>query len=442
MTIIERPELNFDMFTVSRRGIYLAAAQVRQAFGSENYEEFRRAGKKGEDIPEEVRQRVDQEMYTKMALIFSAQNYGGERLWHEAMKLANSAVNYARRILFPDQDRRGTLTTNIAWSDNRPSTALKILTTPTRFMGPQCKFEQGRQLGYALIGAEVIMADENGESAAVLTKLNDFLEKNLFIGRKGDPKNYNTFSYHDSGTNKLVRLSEDPPDPESAEELWVKELEFPVRTLVLRDPSGEIIERIPALYDQREKDREAAMIKAKYRSLKTAQDDGGLNGGLIEAAPYLGDKLGFRLVLMQGGHPLRGKVTSYIEELLKTFEGFDRSEEDDQVDSGLGDPNRVPFRRRNIYVRGLIRPIEMQVFTLEDWLNQEYEVGRFDPLKRMHDGLAHDLHKLWMVSEIAEPTWPTRVFRIDHGREKEAASYDYAGRLGRKQRIYPPSYAA
>lgn len=438
MTIIERPELNFDMFTVGRRGIRLAVAEVKKAFGEENYSEFRRYGKKGEDIPEEIKQRVDQEMYAKMALIFSAQNYGGERLWHEAMKLSNRAVNYARGILFPDQDKRFTMTVNVAWSDNRPSTALKIFTTPTEFMGEQCKFEQGRQMGWALIGAEVIMSDENGESAGRLTSLNDFLESWLFTGRKGDPGKYHTFSYHTPYTNRVEGISNQYPDPQFAQDLWVKELEFPVRILALRD-SDEEVREIPVLYDQREKYQEAAVIKAKHRSLKTARDNGRLNGGSIEASPYMGDKLGFRLVLMEGDHPLRDRVTFYLEELLQSFEGFESSEEDDFVDPRQEDPDIFLFRRRNISVQGLIRPIEMQVFTLQDWLDYEYEVGKFDPVKGMHDGLAHDLYKLGEVSEIAESTWPTPVFGIDLGREIKEASDDYAFRLGNKQR-YPRSF--
>lgn len=439
MTIVERPTLDFDMFTVSRTGIQLVVAQVRQAFGEENYDDFIRHGKKGQDIPEELAERVNGEMYRKMELWCVAQNYGGRRLWHEAMKLANSSVNYARRILFPDQDKRGTMTVDIAWSDNRPSTALKILTTPTKLMGPQGKFEQGRELGWAWIGAEVIMADENGQLARALTRLNDFLASNLFIGRKGDPQNYPVFSYHIPYTNRARGVSNRYPDSQFPRDSWVKELEFPVRTLALRDSDGEI-RKISVLYDQREKDPEATVIKAKHRSLKTARGNGGLNGGFIEVAPYMGDKLGFRLVLMEGDHPLRDRVTFYLEELLKSFEGFESSEENDFVDPR--DPNEFLFRRRNIRVQSLIRPIEMQVFTLKDWLDYEYEVGEFDPVKRMHNGLAHDLYKLGEVAEIAEPTWPTPIYRIDHGRETKESSYDYADRLGRKQRIYPLPYTA
>lgn len=443
MTIVERPALNFDMFTVSRTGIQLAADQVRQAFGEENYYDFIRYGKNGKNIPEELADRVNGEMYRKMELWCFAQNYGGRRLWHEAMKLANSAVNYARGILFPDQDKRGTATVNIAWSDNRPSTALKILTTPTKLMGPQAKFEQGRQLGWAWIGAQVIMADENGESAGRLTSLNDFLESRLFIGRKGDPGKYHTFSYHTPHTNRVEGVSDKYPDPEFAEELWVKELEFPVRTLALRDSSREITERVPVLYDQREKNPEAVVIKAKHKSLRIARL--GANGGIIEVTPYMGDKLGFRLVLMEGGEggrPLRDKVTAYLEKLLETYEGFDRIEEDDQVDPEQGAPDRVPFRRRNLYLQGLRGPVEIQIFALEDWLNQEYEVGQSDPVKGMHDGPAHDLYRLAQVADIAGHTWPRRLYGFNHAAEKKAASDDYADRLGRKQRIYPLPYAA
>lgn len=437
---VERPELRFNMFTIGRGGINKqAVAEIKRAFG-EDYDEFRRAAKKGEYIPEEVNQRVDRAMYAKVEAVFCATSYGGERLWHEAMLLANRSVNYARGILFPDQDKRGTMTTNIAWSDNRPSTALRFLTTPTRLIGEQCKYEQGRQLGYASISAEVIAEDENGLARAILTKLNDFLEERLFIGRKGDPKNYHTFSYHQPFTNRLGGVSDQYPDRRFEEDSWVKSLDYPVRTLGMRDANGEVISTVPVLYDPREKDKESAVIKIKQRSLKAARKK--QNGGLIETSPYMGDKLGFRLVLMRGGEDLRDTIAAYLEELFKDFGGFERMEKDNEPDPQQGDPNRVKFQRRNIHITGLRRPIEMMVYTLEDWLKQEYEVGEFSPKKNMHDGPAHDLYRLMTVADIAPFSWPDRIYKIDLKAAQRTASFDCAERLGRKQQLYPVLYVA
>lgn len=58
----------------------------------------------------------------------------------------------------------------------------------------------------------------------------------------------------------------------------------------------------------------------------------------------------------------------------------------------------------------------------------------------MHDGPAHDLYKLRMVSDVAEYLWPPKIFGINLKMAKLAASFEYATRLGRKQRIHPSPY--
>ena len=90
------------------------------------------------------------------------------------------------------------------------------------------------------------------------------------------------------------------------------------------------------------------------------------------------DVAGFRFVLMHGGRDLRDRVTEYVENRLKGFDGFIKSEPDDFVD-GLGSAeDRMPFKRRKMHFEQLKSPIEMQVFSVEDWLQQEYEIGNLD----------------------------------------------------------------
>lgn len=440
MHAIERPNLVFPMLGTGREGVQLATKGFIQFFGQENYDEFRRYGKAGGYIPKELSERVDREVYAKVAGYFGITRVRGSRLWHEAMNLANSSVEQARRTIFPEQDKRGTLTTNIAWSDNNPSTALQILTSPSRLYGEQCKYEQGRQLGIGLVAAEVISEEENGKLRKVLKKLNDFLEERLFIGKKGDPEIYRVFSYHMPITNILQRVSTEVPNLSDLGNIWVKELEFPVRKLILRDKATGIDTTVPVLYDPREKDRESGIIKAVQRSYRKSKLN--INGGLIETSPYMSDKIGFRLALMTGGHAFRDSATAMLEELFKEFNGFIRIEEDDEVDVNNGNPDRIKFRRRNIFVEGLNRPIEMMIYTLEDWIQQEYEIGDYIEEKGMHNGLAHDLYKLMMVGDIAEYYWPERINHIPLRVAKRSASFEYANRLGRKQRIYPPLYAA
>ncbi len=439
MQTIDRLELTFDMFTASSHGIKLAASAVQRFFGKENYDFFRAAGKKEQYISSETRQRVDQKVYGQVGQML---DFGGvledwEVIWKSAMEKAIITHNYARGIVFADQDRQATLTTNTDWDDGRPSTALERLTMPTRLIGAQCKYEQGRQLGLAQLCAEVMSRDENGNARAILTALNNSLENNFFVGKKGDPQIYHTFSYHMPGTNRLVAVSRDYPHNNFGEGLSVKSLDFPVRILRVQDEKGKQLS-VPALYDPRDKDIESAVIKAKERSLLATRQHS--NQRIIETSPYATDQLGVQFVVMEGGRPMRDLVVSNLEQLFSGFEGTRDIVEDDQVDTNHGSQNRVEFRRRLIYLRELKNPIELIIYSLEDWIPAEYEVGEFSEELGMHNGRAHDLYKLKMISNIAEFMWPFKVFKIPLEPAVKASSYDYAARLRRKQRIHPSPY--
>lgn len=438
-TKIERPELTFDMFRADATGTRLAVSEVQRFFGRANYEQFKLAGKRNLYIPPDTRLRVDQEVYARVGqmLEIRGDSRDWEEVWKKALKGAISTHNYARGILFADQDRQATLTTNIQWDDGRPSTALERLTTPTRLIGAQCKYEQGRQLGLALLCAEVMSRDENGNASPILSALNKALEAKLFVGKSGDPQIYPAYSYHKPDTNHLVWVGSDYPNPNFGEGLSVKALNFPVRFLGIQDEAGVNL-KVPTFYDPRDKDIESAVIKAKERSLLAAMQSS--NGGLIETSPYATDQLGVQFVVMEGGHPMRDLVTSNLEQLFRGFEGTRGIVKDDQVDANHGFPSRIEFRRRLFYMEGLKNPIELMVYALEDWIPSEYEVGNFNEELGMHDGRAHDLYKLRVVGNIAEFMWPFKVFGIDLKATKKASSFDYAARLRRKQRIYPSPY--
>lgn len=440
-TVDSRPELTFGMLEVSRGGVRLANSAVQRFFGKENYDLFKAAGKQDLYTPAETRQRVDQEVYGQVGQMLGI---GGdlpewEDAWKKAMKEAITTHNYARGILFADQDRQGTLTTNMDWDDWRPSTALERLTTPTRSIGAQCKYEQGRQLGLAFLCAEVISRDENGVARSILSALNKALEDKLFVGKSGDPQPYRTYSYHVRETNRLLDVSSDFPHPylNHLQGLSVKKLDFPVRIIRIQDESG-IQHDVPVLYEPRDKDIESAVIKAKERSLLASRQQ--LRGRVIETSPYATDQLGVQLVVMQGGRPMRDMVTSKLEQLFRGFEATREITPDDQVDVNHGSSTRVEFRRRLVHMEGLKNPIELIVYALEDWIPSEYEVGNYSEELGMHDGRAHDLYKLKVVSNIDGFMWPFKVFGIDLKDARQASSYDYAARLGRKQRIHPSPY--
>lgn len=440
MAEIVKPRLIFEVFQPGLRGGALSVRAIKVIFGGDSYDEFRRAGKNEEYIPEMDRQRVDREGYDRFGEMHGIRRGERERFWKRAMELSNKTIDYARGILFADQERQATLTTNIAWSDGRPSSALERLTMPASLIGGQCRYEQGRQIVVGSLCAEIISEDKNGNFKIKLSEINNFLERELFIGKKGDPRKYHTYSYHTPETNELVGFSSRYPDPRFAEGLWVKSLDFPVRRVRMRDAAGTIAEMVPALYDPREKETEAIVVKALQRSLAAARAQS--NGGLIETTPYEGDRLGVRLVVMEGERPLRDRLTANLEKLFRRFNGVYDICEDDEVNSNNGQSNRVEFRRRKVYIDGLKHPLEVIIQTLGRYVSQLYEVGNFNPDSGMHDGPAHELYKLDVTFPVAQYFWPYRFFGIDLVDSKKSASYEYATRLGRKQRIYPSPYLA
>lgn len=425
MIVSGRPELRFDMLSVGHGGVKLVASEIQKLFGKENYDDFRKVGKKGQPVPEEIKQRVDREIYDRY----------GEGLWVTAMKRANSTVDYARRIHFADQEKQATLLNDIVWDRGRPSVALERLTKSTRWIGRRLKHEQGRQLGLGLLCAEEMAGADNGYAEETLDRLNKFLEAKSFVGKEGETQRYEIYSYHEPFTNRLVGLSSKHPDSQYREQLWVKSLDYPVRMIGIRHQGGKVGELTPALYDPRGKDIESAVIKGMRKSLKTSEE----NRGLIETSPHVKDQVGFRLVVM-GGRSLRDRVTADMEQLLWEFDGVRAIEPDNRVDPNPRRQNRVEFRRRQVYIEGLRNPLELIVYGLEDWITSEYEVGEFDEGVGMHDGSAHDLHKLDMVADVAPSLWPVEIFGIDLARAKKSASFEYATRLGRKERISPSPY--
>lgn len=429
---METPRVTFSMFEPGLRGGNLATAQVKEVFGRENYRVFRQYGKKDEYVPEEARLPVDRLVYEYIARRIEGDIAAGENLWRRALVASNKTVNYAKGMLFSDQDRRADITTNITWSDRRPSTALKVLTTSGEFVGDQYKWEQFRQLGWATICAEIISKDDGDNTTRTLSDINEYLEDRFFVGKRGAPEPYPFFSGHMPTTNRFVRLSHRYPD-HSLEGLWVKNMELPVRTIGMRDDNGEVIEEVKVFYDPREKEIESAAVKAVERSLKAEKSKE--NGGLIETG-HVTDKAGFRLVVM-GGRPLRDRVAQEVERVLRGFGEFISLIDDDEVDPDHGDRHRIQFRRKQVTLEGLKTPFEVMVFALQDWLDAEFEIGEYNEALHQHNGNAHILYRLGKVAEIAPYNWPHRFFNIDLKGEQKTASFAYASDLAEKQRVNP-----
>ncbi len=436
--------LTFEMYQADRAGVVLVNELVKQQFGSDNYRLFKEAGKeaakRGEKLPEiseEDRRKVDREMYDRFGERFGVEEYLRERFWRRSMSEGGiGSVNYARGILHPDQEKRASLTTDITSDDLRPSSFLETLTVPSKLAGRVYKYEQAVVLGFGYLAGELLSESESGQRTdKVLKGLNNFFTDKLFVDKKGETTDYHIYSYHKPHTNELVGLGKTKNPPEQG--LWVKSLDYPVRRLRITDAEGQN-RVVLALYDPREKEVGSAVIKAKERSLLDSKESSG--NGVIKVTPYRNDHFGFRFVIMEGGRPMRDIVTRNLEDLLWTYKGVCDIKEKDRVKEEHGNPSRVQFRRREVFIEGLNQPVEVIIYAFEDYIASEYEVGRFDGEKGMHDGPARNLYKLQVVSNVAPYIWPYKLHHIDHIDARKLASFEYVASLGRKQRISPSPY--
>lgn len=442
---LEKPTLYFDMLRAYGMGMKPIAQQVRRFFGHDNYNEFAVVGRQGKEIPAESRLRVDRFVWDTVGELFEVPESERARFWKKSIRRTNDPINFARGILFPDQERRATLTVETEWTDGRPSSMLEILTMPSSLIGERCRAEHYRQLALALPCAEEIKEeatligpediDEVDAANRVLNGINDFLRKEgFFLSKKGHTDDYHYYSYHTPFTNEVVGVSTQYPDPRFKRDLWVKSHPDETRTVGIRDANGELAQMVRVLYDQRgEKEAGARAIKGLHRSKKAAEKatEPELQRGKVEILPHIEDRVGFKLVVIGGGHPLRDRVMAELGDKLRKLFGDENVIKDDAVSSDNGKPDRFPCKRIKIKTGELNKPIEAIVQSLEDYLTTTYKVGEYDSKKGMHDGPAHILYKLDQVAYVAPELWPFPICGLNINEAKKLSSFEYAGRLGR-----------
>ena len=421
----EQTAINFGMLKTDRAGILQANRALKDFFG-EDYDKFKEVYKRGDVVPEEERMAVDRRIVDKLGRMFD-----GRGRWYPAMALANEAVNYAQAIFFPEQDRRGTLTNKIQLSDNRPSTALAILTAPSRDYGPLVKFDQGRQLALMSLGADLLSNPDNGKVLPVLGAIDEALEDKFLVGKKGQTNTFSVLAAHKPGTNKVLDVRS-VDDFYMQAGIWVKALDFPTRTIGIRDANGGLMKKIPALVEYDEKDMAAAVIKAQQRSLKKSPE-------CIQGQEYVKDGARFRVVVM-GGRAVRDEATAYLEKVLKTVDGIKDVRNDDDLQPQVG-RKRPAMNKRWIDHDELRDGIELQVYALSDYLTAQYESGNWSPKLNMHDGPDHDHYKLGMIGEIAPYMWPYNLHKVNLAETQRISSFEFAGRLARKLRVRPDPYS-
>lgn len=436
---IERPELKFTVYDPTRGGRLAAGQEIRRFFGEDNYAYFKEAGRKERPIPDGVRKRVNQEIYNKVGSLLGLKTNPRfrARFWRQAMEEAVNTINFARGVLFADQERQATLTTNITWEPGNPATVLERLTKPSKLISQRLRTEQGLVLGLACLSAEEMSSEDNGKALKVLDRLNNFLEDQVFLGQEGETQWYEVYSVHEPRTNELIGFSAEYPCPQSRKGRWVKRLNYPVRLVGIKDEQGGLSEAVPVLYDPGTKDMASRVVKGMRKSWVAAGRE--IQNGVIETSAHVQDQSRFRWVVM-GDREERDRVAIYLKSLLERFPGVTEVRPDHDVNYDEVRPNRPEFMRWQAEIKGLKNPIEAQVIALEDWVTSQYHVGKFDKSTGMHNGTAHELHKLAMVADVAWMIWGRMLSTEELKRHKKSASYEYVTRLGRKERVYPSPY--
>ncbi len=462
--IAEKPELTFGLLQPDRRSTAMAVSNQRVLFRSENYNLFKKLGRDIcdiQDIPAEIRQSVDAEVYDRVGEWFDIPDRPRNerrKFWYASMNLANHVFDeHVRELLFVSEERQATLTADVK-VDKRPSSILGRLTMPIDKITKQGRYEQGRQLALGWSAAEVLseIAHMSKDPDDVLTDLHNLFARRAFVGKiGGNNDNAQFYSYHEPETNRLVGISEHYPDQRFDERFWVKAHKEPVRTIELKTETGGTV-HVNVLYDPDQKDLGSLVVKGWHRSLKAAQKaaeevsrEAGeeaaksqIHKGKIETAPYRGDAIRLRMVPVvfdrQQGDWLRDEISKSSKESIEQWlPGFKDIKPDDEVNKENGDPSRFLARRWKISIDGLSYPIELVIQSLWDYLVQEYEVGRFDSKLGMHNGYAHRLYKLKLIGEMARSFWPPPIFDLDL-KEAQANSSSYnAFILRNEKRIHP-----
>jgi hypothetical protein len=253
------------------------------------------------------------------------------------------------------------------------------------------RYETSRQMILAYLASPL---DQRAASEKIQTRLfnfQDFLDKNLYVGKTGETEKRVIFSQHDNHTNTTLNFSfENHKKIKRKREAHLKKETFDVRKTNIKG--------IEVHTNMRHKGENESVIKSIMKAVK--------NHKPIDILESVRDSIGMKFAIM-GDENVRDEFIAEFEEMVKKYRDFDRIEVDDSPNADRGQNQSSFKRRRQIYLKGLSIPIEVIFYSTPEYLDSEYEVGKD------FKGKAHDLYDMRRLGTAAKILFMEEVYGVD-----------------------------
>lgn len=253
------------------------------------------------------------------------------------------------------------------------------------------RYETSRQMILAYLASPL---DQRAASEKIQTRLfnfQDFLDKNLYVGKTGQTEKRVVFSQHDNHTNTTLNFSfENHKKIKRKRDAHFKKETFDVRKTN--------VQGIEVITNMRHKGENESIIKAIMKAVK--------NHKPIDILESVRDSIGMKFAIM-GNEDVKDAFIGEFEEMIKKHRDFDRIEVDDNPGGDRGQ-NQSSFKsRRQIYLKGLSIPIEAIFYSASEYLDSEYEVGKD------FKGKAHDLYDMRRLGTAAKILFMEEIYGAD-----------------------------
>lgn len=253
------------------------------------------------------------------------------------------------------------------------------------------RYETSRQMILAYLASPL---DQRASSEKIQTRLfnfQDFLDKNLYVGKTGQTEKRVVFSQHDNHTNTTLNFDfENHKKIKKKKDAHLKKETFDVRKTN--------VQGIEVLTNMRHKGENESIIKAIMKAVK--------NHKPIDILESVRDSIGMKFAIM-GNDVVRDAFIKEFEEMVKKYRDFDRIEVDDSPDGDRGQNQSSFKRRRQIYLKGLSIPVEVIFYSTPEYLDSEYEVGKD------FKGKAHDLYDMRRLGTAAKILFLEEIYGLD-----------------------------
>ncbi len=256
------------------------------------------------------------------------------------------------------------------------------------------RFEIMRQMLLALAIAPLDIRAEEEQLETNLSRMNEFLSENVYIGPIGKTGRVDVYSQHDGMTNTVLRYSLDKEGNDFGHDRKVRSKKTPVR---VRDTVFK--ERV--LTNIRHKGEAESLLKSIQKALAEEKP--------IDVLESVQDSVGMQFVIMGDKRERDEFIVNFESALASNYNDFSSIQKDDIPDSRRGQ-NPAAFEKRSLLrLKTLSIPIEIMYLSIEEYLNYIYETGLLqDGIE--YDGRAHALYELRRLNNTVPHLIPPEIY--------------------------------